>query len=59
MGSSSWLFMRHLRSSCGNPARLWPDENTAIHWISELVSLVFIHCLVIYLVDRAIKFLNK
>ena len=29
-GASSWLWMCHLSFSCGNPARLWPGENTAL-----------------------------
>ena len=28
-----------------------------IHWITQLVSLIFIHWIVIYLVDSAIQFL--
>ena len=31
----------------------------AIHWIAQLVSLIFIHWIVIYLVDSTIQLLNN
>ena len=37
-GASSWCFKRHLRFSCGNPARPQPGKNT-VTWMTHVTGM--------------------